>query len=83
MNKQEYLMKCLGYKKIGSGYLHNVYRKKDVIYKCMKIPCDYSKQYMKLKNEIKALKLLQINDFPSIYTYGIGCNILPNTCFLV
>lgn len=75
-------MKQQGYQYIGHGFLHNVYEKDGLIYKCLKNECMNS--FHKFEHEKACMDFLREKGIPTVQVVDIMSDeILPDVCFLV
>lgn len=77
-------MRKKGFSYIGHGYLHNIYEKDHLIYKCLKTHFAVN-AYHKFMHERAALEFLSENGVPTVRVIDIlhEGEILPDTCFMV
>ena len=76
-------MKSLGYEYVGHGFLHNIYEKDGLIYKCLKYAC-MDNPFHKFEHERASMDFLRGRGIPTVRIVDIvDDGILPGVCFLV
>lgn len=82
---QDELLLSQGFYKIGSGYLHNVYERDGLIYKCLKPEFSFQNSYGRLSHEMAVMEYLRTQGIPTVQVHKVikEGDILPDRCFLV